>query len=186
MQLKTLFAQGSLSSCRDLIQLIIREGHVLADGSEIYLLRAQVSYLQADNRGEVMAWVQQAKLCENLSPTIIQWDELVYATTALAEGDYINGQLILEKLVEDPNIGHLAQFELAQHLFWKNIDPERALVLLEETTKDFPQFIKAWSCLGFAYNKYGMKEKAQMAFAQCLEIDSCPERTKIYKQQLAS
>ena len=186
LQLKNLLSQGQLDSCRDLIQLIIREGHVLADQSEIYLLRAEVAYLQADNKGEIMAWVQQAKLCDTLSPSIVNWDELVYATTALAEGDYVNGQLILEKLMDCEHVAHLAQFELAHHLFWKNVDSERALDLLKDLTEAYPEFIKGWSSLGFAYNKFGMKELAQEAFAHCIELDSDPERLKLYKQQLAS
>ena len=122
VQLKNLISRGQLDSCRDMIQLIIREGHSLADSSEIYLLRAEVAYLQGENRGEILAWVQQAKLSEDLSQKIVQWDELVYAQTALNEGDYVNGQLMLEKLIESDVVGHLAQFELAQHLFWKNLD----------------------------------------------------------------
>ena len=66
LQLKNLLSKGQLEACRDLIQLIIREGHVLADQSEIYLLRAEVAYLEAENKGEIMAWVQQAKLCDKL------------------------------------------------------------------------------------------------------------------------
>ncbi len=97
-QLKSLVVKGDLDSSRDMIQLIIREGHVLSDHSDIYLLRAEIAFLQADNKGEVLAWVQQAKLCKHLSSQIVEWDELVYAQTALAEGDYVNGQLILEKL----------------------------------------------------------------------------------------
>lgn len=186
MQLKSMLAQGHLDGCRDLIQLIIREGHVLADSSDVYLMRAEVAVLQGDPKGEVMAWVQQGKLCENLSTEVIAWDELIYGQNAIAEGDYVNGQLILEKLIENKNVGHLAQFELAYHLFWKNLDVERALTLLEEVTHDFPEFIKAWSCLGFAYNKFGMKTKAQEAFSHCIELDSDPERLKFYKSQLAS
>lgn len=186
LQLKSLLSKGQLESCRDLIQLIIREGHVLADHSETYLLRAEVAYLKADNKGEIMAWVQQAKLCDTLSPAIVKWDELVYATTAISEGDYVNGQLILEKLMESDDVAHLAQLELAHHLFWKNVDSERALELLKDLTDAYPEFIKAWSSLGFAYNKFGMKELAQEAFAHCIELDSDPERVKIYKQQLAS
>lgn len=185
-QLQSLLSKGQTDACRDLIQLIIREGHVLADSSDIYLLRAEVAYLDAENKGEIMAWIQQAKLCKNLNADIIKWDELIYAQTALAEGEYVNGQLILEKLMDNERVGHLAQYELAHHLFWKNLDPERALMLLEELAKDFPDFIKVWSNLGFAYNKYGMKAKAQQAFAHCLELDSNPERLKLYKQQLAS
>lgn len=185
-QIKSLLAQGQADACHDMIQLIIREGHVLADSSDIYLLRAELAYLRADNKGEILAWVQQAKLCENLSQSIIAWDELIYAQIALAEGDYVNGQLILEKLCENQEVGHLAQFELAQHLFWKNLDCDRAVTLLQEVTKMVPEFIKAWACLGFAYNKFGMKSKAQQAFGHCIELDSNPERLKIYKQQIAS
>lgn len=185
-QLKSMLRQGQLDACRDLIQLIIREGHSLADSCEVYLLRAEVAYLQAENRGEVMAWVQQAKMCKNLTQTIVRWDELVFAITALNEGDYVEGQLILEKLMGEPSVGHLAAYELAQHLFWKNLDTERALTLLEDVACDFPEFIKVWSCLGFAYNRFGMKTKAQEAFALCLELDKNPERLKLYKQQLAS
>lgn len=186
VQLKSMLSQGHLDGCRDLIQLILREGHVLADNSDIFLLRAEVASLEGDNKGEVMAWVQQAKFCKQLTQNVIAWDELIYAQTALADGDYVNGQLILEKLIENPVISHIAQYELAYHLFWKNLDSERAISLLEGLTKDFPEFVKAWSCLGFAYNRFGMKAKAQEAFAQCLELDSDPERVKIYKQQLAS
>lgn len=186
LQLKTMLAQGHMAACRDLIQLILREGHVLADSSDIYLLRAEVAYLHGDNKGEILAWIQQAKLCGQLSQKIVHWDELVYAQTAITEGDYINGQLILEKLMESSEVGHLAQFELAYHLFWKNLDSERAIDLLETVTVDYPDFVKAWSCLGFAYNKFGMKTKAQEAFAHCIQLDTNPERLKIYKQQFAS
>ncbi len=186
LQLKTMLSQGHLHGCRDLIQLIIRESHVLAEQSELYLLRAEVSYLEGDPMGDVMAWIQQAKLSEKLSPKVISWDELVYAQVAFSEGDYVNGQLILEKLMDNPDVGHFAKFELGYHLFWKNLDAERALQLLEEVTLEYPEFIKAWSCLGFAYNKFGMKTKAQEAFSQCIELDSDPERLKLYKQQLAS
>ena len=185
-QLKSQLYQGHLDACRDLIQLIIREGHSLADNSSIYLLRAQISYEQAENKGEVMAWVQQAKLCKNLSPNIISWDELILGQTTLSEGDYVRGQMILEELLEHETVGYLAKFELAHHLFWKNLDAERAMQLLCEITEEHPEFIKAWSCLGFIYNKFGMKAKAQEAFGNCIELDSNPERLKFYHQQLAS
>jgi tetratricopeptide (TPR) repeat protein len=185
-QLRALMGQGHLDSCRDLIQMILREGHCLADSSEIYLLRAEVAMLQSDPNGEVLAWVQQAKMCKKLSTDVIIWDELAHAQSMISEGDYLNGQLILEKLMESERIGHLAQFELAYHLFWKNLDAERALQLLEDVTQSHPEFVKAWSCLGFVFNRFGLKTQAQQAFAHCIELDSNPERIKFYKQQLAS
>ena len=54
-QLKGLISRGQLDACRDMIQLIIREGHSLADSSDIYLLRAEVAYLKGENRGEILA-----------------------------------------------------------------------------------------------------------------------------------
>ena len=185
-QLKSLLRQGQLETCKDFIQLIIREGHSLADSSSTYLLRAQIAYEQAENKAEIMAWVQQAKLCKSLSSEIICWDNLIHGQLAISEGDYFNGQIVLEELLENSDIGHLAQYELAQHLFWRNLDSQRAVALLEEVTQQRPEFIKAWSCLGFAYNKFGLKTKAQQAFGHCIELDSNPERLKLYQQQLAS
>ncbi len=185
-QIRGLLAQGELSSCRDMIQLIIREGHELADRSSLFLLRAEVAYLEGETTGEIMAWVQQAKLCPKLCSNVLRWDELIHGQTLLKEGDYVNGQMILEKLIEDDTVGPMAQQELAHHLFWKNLDCERALMLLEDLTKSHPSFLKAWTCLGFAYNKFGMKQKAQEAFGHCITLDSNPERLKLYKQQLAS
>lgn len=185
-QLKGLLLKGDLDTCRDMIQLIIREGHELAERSVIYLLRAEVAYLKNDGLGEIMAWVQQAKHSAKLCDSVVRWDELMHAKTLLREGDYVNGQLILEKLIEDESVGHLAQLELAYHLFWKNLDCQRSLTLLEELTTDYPSFLQAWNCIGFVYNRFGMKAKAQEAFGNCIELDSNPERIKIYRQQLAS
>jgi tetratricopeptide (TPR) repeat protein len=186
-QLKTMLRQGQLGACHDLIQLVLREGHDLGDHSALYLLRAEVAYFRGENLGEVMAWVQQARLCPVSNDELDLWEKLNQATTALKEGDAIQGQIDMEQLIADEGVvSHLAQFELSYHLFWKNIDAERALQMLSELTKEHPEFLQAWSCLGFAYNKFGMKIRAQQAFAQCLELDSNPDRLKIYKQQLAS
>lgn len=186
-QLMSLLAQGQLGSCHDLIQLIIREGHELADNSQVYLLRAQIAFEQSENLGEVMAWIQQAKLCQHLhAEDITHWDELMHGVQALKEGDYQAGENVLEALTEINSVSVIARYRLAHHYFWKNINTEKALFLLEELCEERPEFLKAKSCLGFVYNKLGMKEKAQNAFAYCLERETNPERIKFYRQQLAS
>lgn len=185
-QLKCLVGSGQISTCKDLIQMIIREGHSLADHSETYLLRAQIAFEQSENLGEVMAWIQQAKLCSNLSSDITHWDELMFGMTALKEGDYKKGESVLEQLTETPSVAIIAKYKLAHHLFWKSINTEKALFILEEVAHNRPEFVQAWSCLGFVYNKLSMKEKAQEAFMKCLEFETNPEKIQFYKQQLAS
>ena len=86
-QIKNLMVQGQLDACRDMIQLVIREGHELGDQSELYLMRAQVADEQADNLGEVMAWIQQAKHCKDNNPSVETWDQFISARNALREGD---------------------------------------------------------------------------------------------------
>ena len=185
-QLKGLWINGQLDPCRDMIQLIIREGHILADKSDLYLLRARIAYEESESIGEVMAWIQQAKICEPDCKKAQVWDQLVKARIALNEADYENGQLILEELIEDSEVMYMARYELAHHLFWKNLNIKRSVDLLENVTLQRPGFIKAWSCLGYAYNRMNMKAKAQQAFGHCIELDTNPERIKVYKQQIAS
>lgn len=185
-QLKSLLTQGQLTACRDMIQLIIRESHELADTSELYLLRAQVAYEQADNFGEVMAWVQQAKHCPKKSPAIASWDSLVEGIQALKEGDYDKGQKVLSEFEPESELYRIAQYEMAHHLFWRNIDQKHALHILETLCEERPEYIKAWSCLGFVYNRLGHKGKAQEAFGHCLELETDPEKITFYRQQLAS
>lgn len=185
-QLKSLIAQGQHSSCSDLIDLIINEGHSLADYSQIYLLRAQIAFHSSDNFNEATEWVKQSKLCQKLDEEIHHWDSLHQGITAFKEGDYQLGEKVLSSLLEIESVGWIAQYKLAYHLFWKNINGEVALHLLEDLTKTKSEFVKAWSCLGFVYNKSGQKEKAQTAFSRCLEKETNPDRIEFYKQQLAS
>ena len=186
LQMKQMVLRGQLSSCKDMIQMILREGHILGDGSEIYLLRAHIAYQQNENQGEVMSWIQQARLANPKNISVKKWDLLYSAIRQVEEGDYQNGQRSLENLINDRDVGEMAQYQLAHHLFWRNIDMERAQSLLEELSKDRPEYSKALSCLGFVYNRLEMKEKAQEAFELCLETETNPERIAFYKQQIAS
>lgn len=185
-QLKELLAQGQTGPCCDMIQLIIRENHELADFNSIYILRAQVAIEMGEEHGEVLAWLQQARLSEKTIEPIEPWDQFVEAQLALKEGDYELGQKVLEVLFNFSGVSTYAKLELAQHLFWKNINVERAVQILEEVTYERPAFIKAWSSLGYAYSRLGDKEKAQEAFGQCIELDSDPKRIEVYKQLIAS
>ncbi len=185
-QLKSLLAQGQIGPCCDMIQLIIRENHKLSDYASIYILRAQVAIEMGEEQGEVLAWLQQAQLCKKAVETLEPWNQLIEAKLALKEGDYNLGQKMLEVLSNFQDIGIYAKLELAQHLFWKNINVDRAITLLEDITFERPTFIKAWSCLGYAYNRIDEKEKAQESFGHCIELDSNPKRIEIYKQLIAS
>lgn len=185
-QLKNIWAQGQLIPCRDMIQLILREGHSLGDRAELYLLRARISYEEGEALGEVMSWIQQAKICNKNSSELKVWNKLIKARIAMNEGDPTNGQKILEDLIEKSEVMHLARYELAHHLFWRNLNIARATDLLENVTLERPTFVKAWSCLGYAYNRLNLKTKAQLAFGQCIELDTNPDRIKVYKQQIAS
>lgn len=185
-QLKDLYIQGQYSSCSDLIDLIISEGHSISESSDIYLLRAQIDFHQTDNFLAANDWLKQAKLCAKPSVEIQDWDNLKEGISAFAEGDYELGERTLSALVGTDAVGWIAQYRLAYHLFWKNINAEKAMFLLEDLTKQKPEFVKAWSCLGFVYNKMGLKEKAQIAFSRCLEKETNPDRIEFYKQQLAS
>ncbi len=185
-QLKALLAEGQTEPCCDMIQLIIRENHELADYNSIYLLRAQVALERGDDQGEVLAWLQQARMCAKQVESVEPWDQLIEGKLALKEGDYQHGQKVLEVLQNFEQVATYAKMELAHHLFWRNINPTRAILLLEEVTYERPGYVQAWSCLGYAYGRLGDKEKAQEAFGHCIELDSNPNRIKIYKQLIAS
>jgi tetratricopeptide (TPR) repeat protein len=185
-QLKSLLFQGELTSCHDLIQLILREGHPLSSYPEVYLLRAQIAFEQGENLGEVMSWVQQARLCDISSNDLLYWDQMMNGILCLKEGDYLRGEEILSSLFGEESVSTIARYSLANHYFWKSRDDKMALSILEELTHERPSFILAKSCLGFLYNKLGMKEKAQIAFAYCLRFETNPEKIKLFKEQLAS
>lgn len=185
-QLKSLIARGELSSCHDLIHLILREGHPLSNNSQIYLLRAQIAFEQSDSLQEVMAWVQQAKLAGHKCDDVAQWDQLMVGVAALKDGDYELGMTSLEKLVETYSVSTIARYYLAHHYFWKNINAQKALIILEELCEERPGFLQAKSCLGFVYGRLGMKTLSQDAFAYCLKRETNPDRIEFYKQQLAS
>ncbi len=185
-QLKNLFLAGEYTSCEDLIQLIIREGHELADQSEFYLLRAQLAFSLSDSMEEVMAWFKQAQLCNDSDQALNSWIKLNSALLALKEGDYKTGEGALRELLSDEQVSMMAQYHLSYHLFWRNIDPEQSLFLLEELCHQHPELLKAWSCLGFVYNRLGLQEKAQSAFSHCLSRETNPTKIQLYKQQLVS
>ncbi|MEM7646233.1 MAG: hypothetical protein AAF203_04940 [Pseudomonadota bacterium] len=185
-QLKSLVARGQLSACRDMIQLIIREGHSLGDSSEIYLLRAQIAFEQSGSKGDVMTWVQQAKMANPKCEKLQSWETLIEGVNCLDEGDYQKGETLLKTLSDNEEVAGLAQYQLAHHYFWRNIDGELSMAMLEDLCMNRPEFTKAWSCLGFVYNRLGMKDKAQEAFGLCLENETNPEKIAFYKQQLAS
>ncbi len=185
-QLKNLFHQGEYSSCVDLIQLIIRENHTLSDRYELYVLRAQLAFTSSDSLEEVSSWIKQASLCNDATKSLESWTKFISASLALKEGDYSLGENLLKELLSDEAVGMLAQYHLSYHLFWRNIDPEQSLFLLEELTHQHPELIKAWSCLGFVYNRLGLQDKAQSAFSYCLSRETNPNKIQLYKQQLVS
>jgi len=185
-QLKGLLARGELASCKDLIQLIIREAHSLSDDCRIYLLRAQVAFEECDGICEVKAWVKQAQFYKDHQPDSDEWNLLFLALNDLQDGDYNAGRLRLADLLDKDSVKQLAQYSLAHHLFWKNEDPQYALVLIEGLCAERPGFVKAWSLLGFICNRMGFKERAQEAFANCLKHETNPEKIEFYRQQLAS
>lgn len=185
-QLKNLFIGGEIHSCKDMIQLIMEERHPLADHSDLLLLRAEIAFEESDQITEVSDWVKQAELCSKPSAALNDWKNLLKAKSALKEGDYELGQDILFSLLDSPHINELAAYSLAHHLFWKNLDTQFAQELLEDLVSKRPQFVKAWACLGFVYNKQQFRDKAQLAFSQCLEFEKNPEKIKFYKQQFAS
>lgn len=185
-QLKGLLACGELSSCTDLIQLIIREAHSLSDDCRIYLLRAQVAFEECKDFSEVQAWLKQAQHCKGHHPDSDEWNLLFLALNDLQEGDYSTGRSRLTELLDKDSVKQLAQYSLAHHLFWKNEDPQYALQLTEELCLERPGFVKAWSLLGFICNRMGFKERAQEAFANCLKHETNPEKIEFYRQQLAS
>lgn len=186
-QLKDLFYGGEVQSCKELIQLIIEEQHSLSESGALFLLRAQIAFEQSDDPMEYIDWVKQAQLCSQAHQDLDSWNKLIRAQKALKEADYVSGQEVLEALIiEGSSVSSLASYLLAHHLFWRNINTDRALDLLEEVTNKKSHFVKAWACLGFVYNKLQYKDKAQFAFGQCIEFESNPEKLKFYKQQLAS
>jgi tetratricopeptide (TPR) repeat protein len=185
-QLKNLFLGGEIESCKDLIQLIIEEQHILSEAPELFILRAQIAFEQSDDPQEYKQWLKQAQLCPSSDNALNDWMKLTEAQSALKDGDYKTGEGLLHSLMDSEQVGNLALYVLAHHLFWKNIDTKKALELLEDIVQDRPHFVKAWACLGFVYNKLNFKAKAQYAFGQCIEFESNPEKIKFYKQQLAS
>ena len=127
-QLQSLANRGDLVACDELIQLIIREGHSLADCASLYLLQARLAYQKEDDLTNVEAWLEQARL---LDATAVQtWQTLLIGRQALKEGDYSKGVRVLETLLDDSNLSDLAAYELAYHFFWKNVDVAYALRLL--------------------------------------------------------
>jgi predicted Zn-dependent protease len=186
VQLKGLLAQGQLGSCRDLIQLIIKENHSLSDDCRIYFLRAQVAFESCEDFQEIEAWIEQGQLTPKRNPDSQEWAALYNALIDLKEGDYNSGTQSLQNLLEKDSVKQIAQYALAHHLFWKNIDPKKALEIIEDLCEQRPGFVKAWSLLGFVANRLGFKEKAQEAFAQCLKHETNPDKILFYRQQLAS
>ena len=185
-QLRGLVHKGEFATCESLIQLILAGGEELSDSAELYLMQARIAYQSNEPTETVESWVKQAQMTLQGEATIQPWNQLLVGIKALKEGDYDNGVKLLEGLFDDDQVGVKARFEVAYHLFWRNINREGALILLEEIVKERPSFIRAWSCLGFVYNRLGEKHKAQEAFGHCIALDSHPERIKVYKQQIAS
>lgn len=186
-QLKQLYRRGEYVTCEDLIQLIVRESHDLADDPELYLLRAQLAFCQNENEEEMLDWIQQATWCTKAENHAVEaWCFLVRALKDLKDGDYSSAEELLKMLVAQEDVGTVAQYYLAYHYFWKNIDLEQSLFLLEELCHQNKELVKAWSCLGFVYNRLGLQQKAQMAFSHCLQHETNPEKIELYKQQLVS
>lgn len=186
MQLKGLLGQGQLGSCQDLIQLILREGHALSEDCRIYLLRAQIAFEESEEFHQVQAWIRQAEMVSSDHTDLDSWLQWENAHLALKEGDHEQGENELRKLLTKASVRQLAQYSLAHHLFWKNKDIPQALNLIEDLCEERPGFIKAWSLMGFIYNRLGRKTEAQEAFAHCLEHETRPEKIEFYRQQLAS
>ncbi|MCJ8276159.1 MAG: hypothetical protein MJK18_04905, partial [Bdellovibrionales bacterium] len=169
-QLQNLLNRGEIDSCKDLIQLIIEEQHPLSGDERLFLMRAKIAFEQSDKESEYKDWIQQAKLCNSESELVKSWERLGEAQLALKEGDYQAGTVTLHNLLDDDMVGDLASYVLAHHLFWKSVDTNKALNILEELVENKPHFVKAWACLGFVYNKLQFKDKAQYAFGQCIEF----------------
>ena len=191
--LKDLLHKGDMDSCEDLIQLIIAHGHPLAEDVSIYLVGVQVVFEQSESMEEMFAWLEQAKLHgtkvhgDLQSKDLFLWEIFIHTLLALREGAYKKGQSVLETLIHEESVAVIAKYKLAYHLFWKNIDVERACHILEEVCENRQGFIKAWCCLGFVYKKMGLTEKAHETFSHCLSLHKTDaERRKFYKQQLAS
>ena len=141
-----------------------------------------------ESMDETIAWLKKARSNPDsgIRRKLLAWNTLIHAIFALKEGDYQKGEQVLEILMDEESVASIAKYKLAYHLFWKNIDEKRSCQMFEQICEQRPGLLKAWTCLGFIYNKMGLKEKAQRAFVHCLQRESNPERREFFKQQLAS
>ena len=187
-QLKDLLSRGEVENCHKQIQSMIHQDHPLVHQPFFYLVQAQVSLELFESIDETIALLKKAG--SNPDPRIrrklLAWNTLIHAIFALKEGDYQKGEKALEILMNEESVASVAKYKLAYHLFWKNIDEKRSCQMFEQICEQRPGLVKAWSCLGFIYNKMGLKEKSQRAFVHCLQRESNPKRREFFKQQLVS
>ena len=149
------------------------------------LIRAQMAFEEEESIAETCTWLAQAELNNKKCPKTKLYKEVLKARQCLKDGLYQEGERQLVGLLDSEYQAHAA-FILGEHLFWRSPSTEEAVALLKIAVQDRPGFVKAWATMGFAYNKMGLKDKAQQSFSQCLEFEKDPERLAFYREQLAS
>ena len=185
-QLHELYRQGAHDSCLHLIQVICEIQHPLCESAEMYVLGAKIAFEEDEDMAEVESWLLQAELNDPSSPACFDFSLLINALKKLKDGLYSEASQDLLGLVDSDEVSFLASYLLGRHFLWKSQETGLSIYHLETALQSKPNFKKAWEAAGFAYNREGQQDLANLAFSKCIELESDPDKIEFYRQHLAS
>lgn len=185
-QVQVLFAQGHTLEAGHVVECILDHYNPLISSSDLFSLHAKVFIELQGFNVHAQCAIQQALMLDPAHEESLALQELANLHEELRDGLYESAETALRELIAKEPKNIYARFILGSHLFWKNGREEEVIELLEGAVKTRPSFLKAWQCLAMAYKKSQAFEKAEMAFQECLALDTDSQNQDFYTKHLQS
>lgn len=185
-QVKVLFAQGQLHEAHHIVECIVDNFNPLIASADLFTLHAKIYIELFGFNVHAQCAIEQALMIEPNHEEALGLKKLSSLHEELRDGLYDTAEESLRRLIESEPLNVYAKYVLANHFFWKNGPQSEAVILLESAVKQRPTFLKSWLCLAMAYKKSQEMTKAEMAFQECLELDTNVSNQEFYKKHLQS
>lgn len=132
----------------------------------------------------LMSVIAQNQFLDKPSPEVSLIKDIIVAKSQLEKGKNDPGEVMLRKILAAHPKDPYANFVLGAHLFFVEEDLRNSIIHLEKSVKAYPNFLRAWGCLGSIYKKIGNEALAARSFKQAIKLESDPKMKAFFKSMI--
>lgn len=182
--IRKIFDEGRLSDALGLMTSLEKENPKALEDLPTVVLYLRILFESEGPLSKINSLISSTLLKFPNDGQLHEFLELSKAKSSLNKrsiDEAINSLALLNQRSTD---NYLAQFTLGAALHWEKKDEINSIKFLEKCVALRPQFLRAWACLGVAYQTLGNHALSTRAFQKCMALETDPQMKAYFKDQI--